>query len=148
MIWVTIITGVVGVIGGATGSTAIQAFSRRKVTKAETQSIVVDAANALMTAQQAQMDRSDVERVRLEQKVEALQTEVNNLHVSLRSERLRCDTELHEIRLELRSALITISSFHPPQNRHSQAPAPADFPAAEPTGSATISVTVPATPTE
>ncbi len=132
-----IIIAIISVIGGATGTKLIDAYSQRKVTGAKAEATLVDSANVLMAAQQVQIDRLEHERGRLETRVTGLQAEVNNLHVALREERLRCDSELHGIKLELSTAMHHI-------NNHLLAMTPSGgVPVTPVTGTFTVSETPP-----
>lgn len=108
-----VLIAMISLASGAAGTAVINAVSKRNVTRAEgkrtdaeAESIIVVSANTLLAQQQLQIDRADVERVRLEGVVTGLRIEVDNLHAALREERTRCDGELHQIRQEFRAAIL------------------------------------------
>ena len=97
----TIVVAVLALLGGASSTAIINAVSRRKVTGAEADSLVVDAADKLMHRQQEQLDRGDAERIKMEAEINGLRLEVAQLRDDIRDERARCDTELAQLRGEL-----------------------------------------------
>ena len=97
----TIIVALLALAGGAAAAAAVNAWARRKVTGAEADSLVVEAADKLMNRQQDQIDRGDKERVRMEGEIAALRVEVAQLRDDIRDERARCDAELHQLRGQL-----------------------------------------------
>ena len=97
----TIIVAILALLGGASATAMVNAWARRKVTDAEADSMVVDAADRLMTRQQEQLDRGDQERIKMEAEIQSLRTEVGQLRDDIRDERARCDAELAQLRQEL-----------------------------------------------
>lgn len=112
---ITVIVGLFGLIGGVSAASVVTAIARRKVTAAESESMIVTSAGTLMDRQQAQMDHGDKERDRMEVLIGTLRLEVDGLRRELREERIRCDIELHAMRVELRAMQAQMSANHPQQ---------------------------------
>jgi predicted RNase H-like nuclease (RuvC/YqgF family) len=99
----------VALLGGASATALINAFARRKVTRAEAESLVIGSADKMMNQQQEQIDRGDKERVRMEAQILALREEISMLRVELRTEREQCSADLAEMRSELVSLALLIN---------------------------------------
>lgn len=99
--WTTIVVGIIALLGGASATAIINVVARRRVTGAEADSLVVDAADKLMHRQQEQLDRGDKERVKMEAEIQALRLEVGQLREDLRAERIKCDADLAQLRGEI-----------------------------------------------
>lgn len=110
----TIIVGILALLGGASATAIINAFARRRVTGAEADSLVVEAADKLMHRQQEQLNRGDAERIKMEAEIQSLRGEVAQLREDIREERARCDTELAQLRGELVQLALQIH----PQGEH------------------------------
>jgi len=104
-IGVMVLMAFIALLGGASATAAINQFARRRVTRAESDSLTVESALKLIAVQQSRIDQGEEERAKLEVKVDAMHGEINQLRNELAQERIRCDHELSEVRLELLAAL-------------------------------------------
>lgn len=91
----------VALAGGAALGTFITSIARRKVTRAETDSIVVETATKVVEMQQDTVERVDKERQVLEtklekafEKIDALTEQVIELRISQAAERAECAAKL------------------------------------------------------
>jgi len=105
----TIVVAIIGLLGGASATAIINAFARRRVTGAEADSLVVEAADKLMHRQQDQLDRGDKERVKMEVEIQALRAEVAQLRNDLRDERDKCAADLALLRSEIVALALRIN---------------------------------------
>ena len=96
-----LLAAVIGAAGGGAGSAFIIHFMRRRVTDAEADHLLAQAADILVSRQQDQLDRGDVERVRMETEIDQLHVEVQQLREDITDERLRCDEQLAMLRSEI-----------------------------------------------
>lgn len=106
-----LVTGVLALAGGASATAIVNAIARRRVTRAEANSLAVEAADVIMVRQQDQIDRGDKERVRMESEIVALRDEVAKLREDIKDERTRCDAELDVLRQQL---VDLAKNLHPP----------------------------------
>lgn len=96
-----IIMAILGVTGGASAAAIVTAMSRRGVTKAEGESLVVAAAEKVIQMQELATKRSDDERAEVEARLERayermdrMQQEIDTLRQEQLQERAECAAKI------------------------------------------------------
>jgi len=97
----TVIVGLLALLSGASITALINSVARRRVTSAEADLLVVDAADKLMIRQQDQLNRGDQERIKMEVEIASLRAEVAQLRSDIHNERDKCAIELAALRSEI-----------------------------------------------
>lgn len=91
---VVVAAAISAVLGGAAASSLVHAWSQRKVTEEQVDSLAVETADRMLIRQQDQIDRGDVERERLVVELAALRAELVALRKELKVERaLRAESD-------------------------------------------------------
>ena len=100
-IYAGIIIAILGVTGGASAAAIVTAMSRRGVTKAEGDSLVVAAAEKVIQMQELATKRSDEERAEVElrleralERMDRMQAEIDALKQEQLEERAECAAKI------------------------------------------------------
>jgi len=95
------IISITGLLGGAAATALITAISRRRLTDAEADSLVVESAEKLLLNQQRQIDRGELERIRMETEIASLRSELALVRKQLLDKEIRYESEIRDLRSEV-----------------------------------------------
>ena len=94
----TLIVAVMALLGGAAAAAGINAYARRKVTKAEADNKTVATAEILMARQQIQLDRGDKAREKLHKELNKVRLELKEVTAQVDKLRLENMDLQHALR--------------------------------------------------
>lgn len=96
-----ILVAFLGLLGGASVTAFINQYARRRVTRAEAESLTVESALKLIAVQDQKIEEQNVQ-------LDRMHSEIRDLRDELAHERIRCDEELSAVRMELATAVDVI----------------------------------------